>query len=144
MDHNAVLEATKHHDPYAQAMEELNCATEGLTASIHQVMDLERQRQRKKTHLNRIKASKRRFPIPNYPITQLPYYPITQLPTLPFSTAQTAPKCFKYLSCSVTPTSKASWVLEPKTNIKCVFMELLEGVCKGLAALKTADSYNWP
>jgi hypothetical protein len=76
MDHNAVLEATKHHDPYAQAMEELNCATEGLTASIHQVMDLERQRQRKKTHLNRIKASKRRFPIPNYPITQLPNYPL--------------------------------------------------------------------
>jgi hypothetical protein len=74
IDYNAVMKATKHHDPYVQAMEQLHCITKDLTtasrrtlqyqgtASRHQVMDLERQMQRKKTYLNRIKSSKRRFP----------------------------------------------------------------------------------
>jgi hypothetical protein len=37
IDYNAVMKATKHHDPYVQAMEQLHCITKDLTVSRHSI-----------------------------------------------------------------------------------------------------------
>jgi hypothetical protein len=92
IDYNAVMKATKHHDPYVQAMEQLHCITKDLTVSRHSI--------KASSHGPRAaNAAQEDLPQPNQ-VQQTPLSN-TQLPTLPSSTAQSAPKCFKYLAYSI-------------------------------------------